>query len=135
MHDQHAIQELIERLSCLEDVREVRVRAGPALVREALEQAYALLTAGTPLEGSRLVVEERREERGCESCGSRFEVSPEDVAGHAVLCPTCGQPTSIGGLVTLEVIGITWGATVTAALPVAEERRVSPPRTPARTTR
>ncbi len=109
MHDQHAIEELIERLSCLEDVREVRVRAGPVFVRGSLEQAYAMRTAGTPLEGSRLIVEERREERSCEACGSRFEVSPEDVAGHAVLCPACGQPTSIGGLATLEVIGITWG--------------------------
>lgn len=109
MHDQHAIRELIERLSCLERVAEVRVRAGPVFSPEALEQAYAMLTAGTRLQGSRLVVEERREERSCGSCGHTWEVSPEDVAGHVVLCPGCGEPAPLQDVAVLEVIGIAWG--------------------------
>lgn len=109
MHDHHAVRELIERLSCLEDVAEVRVRAGPAFSPEALEQAFEMLTAGTPLEGSRLVVEERREERSCPACGHTWTVAPDDVAGHVVLCPSCGQPLPISDVATLEVIGITWG--------------------------
>lgn len=109
MHDQHAVRELIERLSCLEDVAEVRVRAGPVFSPEALEQAYTMLTAGTPLEGSRLVVEERREERTCPACERTWTVSAEDVAGHVVLCPACGNPAPLEDVAALEVVGITWG--------------------------
>lgn len=109
MHDQHAVQELIERLSCLEHVTEVRVRAGVIYSPEALQQAYAMQTAGTPLEGSRLIVEERREERTCRACERTWEVSAEDVAGHVVLCPACGSPAPLEDAATLEVIGITWG--------------------------
>lgn len=109
MHDQHAVRELIERLSCLEDVTEVRVRAGPVFSPEALGQAYEMLTAGTPLEGSRLIVEQRRQERTCRACGRTWEISPEDVAGHVVLCPACGNPTPLEDVAALEVVGITWG--------------------------
>ena len=110
MHEQHAVQELIARLSCLERVREVRVRAGVVFSPEALVQAYEMQTAGTPLEGSRLIVEERREERTCAACGRTWEVTAEDVAGHVVLCPACGVPTPLEDLAALEVVGITWGA-------------------------
>lgn len=111
MHDQHAVQELIARLSRLERVREVRVRAGGIFSPEALEQAYAMLTAGTPLGSSRLVVEERREERTCDSCGHTWDLSPEDVAGHVILCPRCGEPTPLKDVAALKVIGIAWGTT------------------------
>ncbi|GIU99444.1 MAG: hypothetical protein KatS3mg014_1060 [Actinomycetota bacterium] len=109
MHDQHAVRELIERLSRLEGVAEVRVRAGPVFSPEALEQAYAMLTVGTRLEGSRLVVEERREDRTCPACDHTWTVSSEDVAGHLVLCPACGDPAPLEDVAALEVAGITWG--------------------------
>ena len=110
MHDQHAVQELIARLSCLERVREVRVRAGVVFSPEALVQAYEMQTAGTPLEGTRLIVEERREERTCATCGRTWEVTADDVAGHVVLCPSCGAPTPLEELAGLEIVGITWGS-------------------------
>lgn len=107
MHDHHAVEELIERLSCLEHVREVRVRAGAIFSPEALEQAYEMLTAGTPLESSYLVVEELPEERGCPACGASWVVSPDDVAGHVVLCPSCGTPSPIGSQgAGIEVVGV-----------------------------
>jgi Zn finger protein HypA/HybF involved in hydrogenase expression len=110
VHDQHAVQELISRLSCLERVREVRVRAGVVFSPEALIQAYEMGKVGTPLEGSRLIVEEWREERMCAACGRTWQVSAEDVAGHVVLCPACGAPTPLADLAGLEIVGITWGS-------------------------
>lgn len=106
MHDHHVVVALIERLSRLEHVREVRVRAARVFSPESLTQAYEMLTPSTPLEGSRLVVEERREEHTCRACGRTWEVSADDVAGHVVLCPTCGNPTPLEDIAALEVLGI-----------------------------
>jgi len=107
VHDQHAVQNLIERLSDLEDVAEVRIRAGASFSPEALRQAFEMLTADTPLAGSRLVVEGLVEERGCPTCGSTWAVSSDDVAGHLVLCPSCGAPSPIGpGASAIEVVEV-----------------------------
>jgi hydrogenase nickel incorporation protein HypA/HybF len=111
MHDYHAIKALVERLSDapeveLEGVTEVRIRAGAGFSPEALQQAYEALTPGTPLEGSRLAVEELRQEIGCSACGRRWVVSPEDIAGHLVVCPTCGALNPIEAATGLEVVEI-----------------------------
>ena len=45
------------------DVTEVRIRAGAAFSPVALRQAYEMLTLGTPLQGSRLLVEPGQDER------------------------------------------------------------------------
>ncbi len=109
MHEQLAIDALIERLSCLEHVAEVRVRASVVFSPEALEQAYAMRTCGGPLVGSRIVVEPRTEERACAGCGRAWTISAEDVVGHLVLCPACGHAVPLGDGAVLEVTGLTWG--------------------------
>ncbi len=107
MHDHHAIELLIERLSELDDVAEVRIRARTTFSREALRQAYEMLTVDTPLQGSRLVVEELPEERGCPACGASFTLSPDDVAGHVVQCPECGALSPIGSEgAAIEVVAV-----------------------------
>ena len=108
MHDLHAVEALIARLTGagLRDLTEVRIQAGPTFSPEALEQAYAMLTQDTPLAGSRLVVEDLPDERGCSACGRRWTVTRDDVAGHVVLCPSCGSPSPIDGGASVEVLGI-----------------------------
>lgn len=110
MHDLAAVAALLDHLMGgavpPASVAEVRVRAGASFSPEALEQAYEMLALGTPLEGSRLVVESSPEELVCGACGSRWRVAPEDVAGHLVLCPSCGAPSALrhgGRLAVLEV--------------------------------
>lgn len=113
MHDYHAVKALVERLTGGSDdpgwqgVAAVRVRAGAAFSPEALEQAYEMLTVDTPLEGSRLVVEELPEERTCPACGRSWAVSREDLAGHLLVCPACGALSELGDGALLEVLEIT----------------------------
>lgn len=108
VHDHHAVEALIDRLTRmgLQDVTVVRVRAGMAFSPEALRQAYEMLTQDTPLEGSRLVVEALPEERSCSACGWTWEVSSEDVAGHVVLCPSCGAASPCEEDAGIEVVSI-----------------------------
>jgi len=75
----------------VERVKEVHLRKGELrlVVDEALQQAYRLLTAGTPLEGSELRIEEVKVELGCRSCGYRGPAEYE-CAAPILECPRCG---------------------------------------------
>lgn len=97
MHDYHAIEVLVRRLKSEVDgpVAEVRIRADVVYSPESLQQAFEMLTEGTPLAGSTLVVEESRREHTCESCGTAWTISRDDVAGHTLICPSCGGLSSI----------------------------------------
>jgi Zn finger protein HypA/HybF involved in hydrogenase expression len=113
VHDYHAVKTLVERLRIeLEDreggrIDEVRIRADATLSPEALAQAYEMLTLDTPLEGSRLIIEQPPDERLCETCGTSWTATHEDIAGHLLICPSCGSLSSIEGSSGLEVVGIT----------------------------
>jgi len=117
VHDYHAIKALVDHLRReLEKlgagrVDEVRIRADATLSPEALEQAYEMLTKDTPLEGSRLVIEEPPDERLCETCGASWTATHEDVAGHLLICPTCGALSAFEGSSGLELVGITGAET------------------------
>lgn len=109
MHDYHAIGTLIERLEAasLDDVGEVRIRAGAAFTPESLQQAYAMLTRGTSLQGSRLVIEDLKEERTCTGCGNAWIASREDVALQMLTCPSCGALVPLDHAGDIDVVGIT----------------------------
>ena len=113
MHDYHAVKALVDRLTAdpgdLRVVTSVRIRAGVALSPDALRQAYEMLTRDTALEGSTLVVEELPDVRTCPSCGGSWSVSREDVAGHVLVCPSCGALAPFGDGALLEVLQITRG--------------------------
>jgi hydrogenase nickel incorporation protein HypA/HybF len=89
-------------------VRSVLVRIGAlsGVVADALEFCYELSVQGTPLEGSRLVVQEQPVVVFCPSC--RENKMLEDICRFR--CPTCGTPTSelIQGreleLISLELV-------------------------------
>jgi len=111
VHDYHAVKALVERLTSeLEDrerITEVRIRAAATYSPEALEQAYEMLTQGTRLDGSRLVVEDLPDERECSACGHSWTVTRDDLVGHLVVCPSCGTPSAIEGGSGIAVVGVT----------------------------
>jgi Zn finger protein HypA/HybF involved in hydrogenase expression len=110
MHDYQAIEALVEhftREASGGGIAEVRIRADAVFSPEAMQQAYEMLTPGTPLEGSRLVVEELASERECPACGTRSTVTRDDLAGHMLVCPSCGALFPIEGGSGIEVIGVT----------------------------
>jgi Zn finger protein HypA/HybF involved in hydrogenase expression len=110
VHDYHAVSALVARLardpSLAEGIAEVRVRASPVFSPEALRQAYQMLTEDTPLRGSRLLIEELADRRECAQCGTAWAVSPDDVAGHLVICPSCGAPAPLDAGAAIELLEI-----------------------------
>jgi Zn finger protein HypA/HybF involved in hydrogenase expression len=115
VHDYHAAEALVERLTAeldqgqLERISEVRIRASPVFSSEALQQAYEILVQGTPLQGSLLVVEDLPDERECPACGRSWLVSRDDLAGHMLLCPSCGAVSTIEGGSGIEVVSAVAG--------------------------
>jgi Zn finger protein HypA/HybF involved in hydrogenase expression len=108
MHDYHAVETVVGRLreANLTGVDEVRIRAGAAYSPVALRQAYEMLTLGTPLQSSRLVVEAAQTECTCPACGTSWDVRCEDVLGGMVVCRSCGTPAEVEGLADIVVVGI-----------------------------
>lgn len=110
MHDYHAVSALIAYLAADPDlvngVVEVKVEAGAGFSPEALGQAYDMLTEGTWLEGSRLVVYELAEPRECLACGSNWTLTSGDVIGHLVVCPSCGMVTPVGGTPGIKLVEV-----------------------------
>ncbi len=110
MHDYHAVSALVARLGrypgLAEGIAEVRVRASPVFSPEALQQAWQMLTEDTPLSGSCLLVEELADRRECARCGTAWAVSPDDVAGHLVICPSCGALAPLDAGAAIELLEI-----------------------------
>ena len=73
-------------------VLEVRLRVGAlaSVVTESLEFCYGIASEGTPLEGSRLVVNVLPVVMHCERC--REDAELEGV--QSFRCPRCGEPCS-----------------------------------------
>jgi len=110
VHEYHAVVAVVDYLTTKarsgEAIVGARVRASPVFSPEALQQAYQMLVLGTPLAGSQLFVEELEMERECDGCGSIWSVSRDDVAGHVVLCPSCGAPCGFDFASGVEVVEI-----------------------------
>jgi hydrogenase nickel incorporation protein HypA/HybF len=73
-------------------VLEVRLRVGAlaSVIPESLEFCYGIASEGTPLEGSRLVVNLLPVVVHCAACGQDAEL--EGV--QSFRCPRCGEPCS-----------------------------------------
>jgi Zn finger protein HypA/HybF involved in hydrogenase expression len=107
MHDYHAISVLIEKLlETGESIDEVRIKVGVDSSPESLQQAYEMLTHDTPLEGSRLLIEERLDVRRCPGCDELWRATREDVLGHMIICPWCGQATPVDKEAGIEVVEV-----------------------------
>jgi Zn finger protein HypA/HybF involved in hydrogenase expression len=112
MHDVHAAEALVEHLrgehseAELGRIAEVRIRASAIFSPEALEQGYAMLTRGTPLEASHLVVEEAPCEHRCPNCGETWRISREDVVDHMLLCTGCATLSPIRSDAGVELLAV-----------------------------
>jgi hydrogenase nickel incorporation protein HypA/HybF len=88
------VETVTESLNAYPDARvlEVRLRVGAlaSVIPESLEFCYGIASEGTPLEGSRLVVNLLPVVVHCESCGQDAEL--EGV--QSFRCPRCGEPCS-----------------------------------------
>ncbi len=99
-----AAQEEAERLGSPE-IAAVHLRLGPlsGVVKEALLFSYELAAGGTPLEGSKLVIEEAPVLVFCAQCKQRRPIQ----SLQCFRCSTCDTPSSevVQGR-ELEVIGL-----------------------------
>ncbi len=92
------VETVTEALAALPDssrgatVLEVRLRVGAlaSVVTESLEFCYGIAIEGTPLEGSRLVVNVLPVVMHCEACREDVELS----GVQSFRCPRCGEPCS-----------------------------------------
>lgn len=90
----------------IESVEEVYLTVGEMtyLGTEQLEFAYEILTQGTPLKGSKLVIEPEKIEVKCSSCGYEggiryLDEGDEDESYHTQLpivsCPQCSSQVEV----------------------------------------
>lgn len=73
-------------------VKEVRLRVGAlaSVVEDSLQFCWELTVEGTPLEGSKLVVNTLPVVVHCQSCGKDGELE----SLQSFRCPHCGEPAS-----------------------------------------
>lgn len=86
-------------------ITEIHLRLGPlaGVVKDSLLFCYDLVTADTPLAGTRLVVEEVPVIIFCESCQAEVQLP----GTQSFYCPRCGQPgTDVRQGRELEIVGL-----------------------------
>jgi hydrogenase nickel incorporation protein HypA/HybF len=111
MHEYAAVEELVGALARqlqargVARVSRVRVRRNSAFDPAALEQAWAMTVPGTPLDGAVVEVTVADLVFAC-ACGRRQVVTSDDLIGHMVVCPACGQPGDVAGAHDLEVVDV-----------------------------
>jgi len=73
-------------------VKEVRLRVGAlaSVVEDSLQFCWELTTEGTPLAGSKLVVNTLPVVMHCEACAQEVELA----GVQSFRCPRCGEPCS-----------------------------------------
>lgn len=92
MHEMSIAQSLIEIIQeemvkhGAQHLRSVRLQVGEmsAVVPESLSFSFEVITAGTPLEGAKLVIEPVPLEGRCRDCGRSFKIKD-----YVFLCPEC----------------------------------------------
>ncbi len=109
MHEVSLVAELVEaceRAAGGDTVRSVRVRHASAIPEDAVRQAFALLTAGTPLEAVRLDLASFDIEVRC-PCGfvGRADHDALD-AGPFSECPSCGDLVRRPRTPELELVAV-----------------------------
>jgi Zn finger protein HypA/HybF involved in hydrogenase expression len=91
--------------SHVKQVSTVHFRRGSAFSEDALRQAYAATTVGTPLEGAALVIDTVNLDYVC-PCGYQQVITCDDLEGHMFICPTCGRIHEVDEAHDLELVEI-----------------------------
>jgi hydrogenase nickel incorporation protein HypA/HybF len=97
MHELSIVTSIVETVTeSLADypgarVKEVRLRVGAlaSVIPESLDFCYGIAAEGTPLEGSKLVVDVLPVVVHCEPCGLDVELD----GVQSFRCPRCGTPS------------------------------------------
>jgi hydrogenase nickel incorporation protein HypA/HybF len=110
MHEFTITSAIVEALFDLADkqgskrVLEVYLSIGKlrSLSSEQVRFSYGILTKGTILQGSKLIIEETDARIRCIKCGYMGQLDPRDDLGYhfaipSLLCPQCQNPLSIEG--------------------------------------
>ncbi len=84
----------------------LRFRRASAFSQEALEQSIQALSAGTPLEGVKVVVESVNRDFKCPRCSHQQVIQSDDLAGHLFVCPGCGYVEEIEEAHDLELLEV-----------------------------
>jgi hydrogenase nickel incorporation protein HypA/HybF len=93
----------IARKQSASKIIEVQLKVGKLrlISLEQLRFSYGILSTGTPLEGSRLNIEETPGFARCPNCNYRHELETSDASFHFGLplmnCPTCGTDLLLEG--------------------------------------
>ena len=87
-------------------VLRVHLQRSSAFSEDVLRQTFAMLSAGTPLDGAELVVQVSVLNVTCDQCGYGGEVNSDDLVGHMFICPHCGTVREIAEAHDLELIGV-----------------------------
>lgn len=97
MHELSIAMSIVELAQEEAETRRVRVDAVhlklgrlAGVVKGALLSSYEMAAAGTPLEGSRLVIEEIPVVAFCKRCDAQRAIESE----NWFTCPACGSPIS-----------------------------------------
>jgi len=109
MHEVSLVAELIEvceQQAAGRRVGVVRVRHATTIPVEAIEQAFAMLTADGSLAGARLEAEPFDIELAC-PCGFRGALGHDDlVGGSMAVCPSCGEVSTLHRTAELELLEV-----------------------------
>ena len=90
----------------IRQIHALRFRRGSTFSPDALEQAYRMSTAGTVLEGAKLIVETVDHQFNCQ-CGFSQVIDSDQLLGHFYICPQCSAATEIDEAHDLELVEIT----------------------------
>jgi Zn finger protein HypA/HybF involved in hydrogenase expression len=110
VHELSLVEELVaecERRARGRTVTLVLVRCPVTIEVEEVEQAFRVLTADGPLEGSRLEIDTFSPTLSC-GCGFSGPVGREQSAGHMLICPGCAavhEAHDTLELVTVQIAG------------------------------
>ena len=109
MHEVSLVAELVdacERVAAGAPVQEVRVRHASAISEDAVRQAFAMLTSGTPLQTARLELSSFDAVVHCR-CGFTGILDHEALdAGPLSECPSCGGLVARPRTPELELVAV-----------------------------
>lgn len=111
MHEYSIVESMVANIAnALEregspQVTVLKLRRGSAFSAEALDQAFAAVSAGTPLEGAGLQIETVNLLHKC-PCGRGQVITSDDLEGHMFVCPACGRVREIDESHDLELVDV-----------------------------
>ena len=109
MHEVSLVAELIDACEVRAagaPVELVRVRHASSISAESLEQAFRMLTAGGPLDATRLEAEAFDIELACD-CGFRGVLGHDDLLGGSIaVCPACAAISTLSRTAELELLEV-----------------------------